>query len=320
MGLRLSQISSLTGVKRHTLNARVNNKFEKTDLERTNGNQIILKPEQIRTIISEEIINTPGKIIYIGNLKGGVGKTTLSYLLSDTLSEIGLKVCCIDLDVQSNLTNLLLDNNIERPVFYDLIDKNAKIENLPINVKENLDIIPSSLKNSLIEKALTIQAPKHHLSWFKRLCINYLRNTYDIIIVDTPPSLTTLNSVFSLSLNTTDNVIIPVNPEEFSIMGVQMFLEDIAEIRKSYEVDNEPQISIIMNRFFQNQRNNLEVLVKMSSLFDGSLSEVIIRDIARLREIINNKENIKDIKNGRDILETIYGLLIETKILKPIGE
>lgn len=320
MGLRLSQISSLTGVKRHTLNARVNNKLEKSDLERTSGNQIVLRPNQIKQIISEEMINTPGKIIYIGNLKGGVGKTTISYLLSDTLSELGLKVCCIDLDVQSNLTNLLLGNEAERPVFYDLIDKSAKIENLPINVKENLDIIPSSLKNSLIEKALTIQAPKHHLSWFKKLCINYLRSTYDVILVDTPPNLTTLNSVFSLSLNKTDSVVIPVNPEEFSIMGVQMFIEDIAEIRKSYEVEDEPQISIIMNRFFQNHRNNLEVLVKMSGLFDGSLSEIIIRDIARLREVINNKESIKDIKNGKDILETIHGLLVETNTLKAMGE
>ena len=320
MGLRLSQISSLTGIKRHTLNARVNNKLEKSNLERTSGNQIVLRPNQIKQIISEEMISTPGKIIYIGNLKGGVGKTTISYLLSDTLSELGLKVCCIDLDVQSNLTNLLLGNETERPVFYDLIDKSAKIENLPVNVKENLDIIPSSLKNSLIEKALTIQAPKHHLSWFKKLCINYLRSTYDVILVDTPPNLTTLNSVFSLSLNKTDNVVIPVNPEEFSIMGVQMFIEDIAEIRKSYEVEDEPQISIIMNRFFQNHRNNLEVLVKMSGLFDGSLSEIIIRDIARLREVINNKESIKDIKNGKDILETIHGLLVETNTLKAMGE
>ncbi|MED7789622.1 ParA family protein [Francisella sp. 19X1-34] len=316
----MSQISNLSGVKKHTLNARVNNKFEKQELERTNGNQIILNSEQVRNILSEELINDMGKIIYIGNLKGGVGKTTLSYLLSDTLSEIGLKVCCIDLDVQANLTNLFLNNDVERPVFYDLIDKNIKIEKLPIKVKENLDIIPSSLKNSLIEKALTIQAPKHHLSWFKKLCINYLRNTYDVIIVDTPPSLTTLNSVFSLSLIKTDNVIIPVNPEEFSIMGVQMFVEDIADIRKSYEIEDEPQISIIMNRFFQNQRNNLEVLVKMSKLFDGSLSEVIIRDIARLKEVINNKESIKDIKNGKDILDTIYGLLVETKIIKSAGE
>lgn len=316
MSLKLSQLSNITGIKRHTLNARVNNLFEKKDLERTNGNQILLSPSQIKKIIADEIISEKGKIIYIGNLKGGVGKTTISYLLSDTLSEIGLKVCCIDLDVQANLTNLFFDCNSEIPVFYDLIDGNAKISNLAIQVKEELDVIPSSLKNSLIEKALTVQSPKHHLTWFNKLCINYLRNTYDVILVDTPPNLTTLNSVFSLSLKKSDNILIPVNPEEFSIMGVQMFLEDIADIRESYQVKEEPKISIIMNRFFQNQRTNLEVLMKMNNMFSNSLSELIIKDSAKLREVINKREKIKDIKNAKDILDTIYGLLVETNILK----
>jgi len=316
MSLRLSQLSSVTGIKRHTLNARVNNLFKKTSLERTSGNQILLSSSQVKQVISDELSSVKGKIIYIGNLKGGVGKTTLSYLLADTLSEIGLKVCCIDLDVQANLTNLFLNSDSETPVFYDLIDGKEIINNLPVKVKEGLDIIPSSLKNSLIEKALTVQTPKHHLTWFNKLCINYLRKTYDVVLVDTPPNLTTLNSVFSLSLKESDNIIIPVNPEEFSIMGVQMFLEDIADIRESYQVTDEPKISIIMNRFFQNQRTNLEVLMKMNNMFSNSLSELIIKDSARLREAINNKENIKDIKNAKDILDTAHGLLVETNILK----
>jgi hypothetical protein len=58
----------------------------------------------------------------------------------------------------------------------------------------------------------------------------------------------------------------------------------------------------------------------MSNLFDGSLSEVIIRDIARLREVINNKENIKDIQKGKDILDTVHGLLVETNIIRTTGE
>jgi hypothetical protein len=56
--------------------------------------------------------------------------------------------------------------------------------------------------------------------------------------------------------------------------------------------------------------------MKMNNMFSNSLSELIIKDSARLREAINNKENIKDIKNAKDILDTAHGLLVETNILK----
>ena len=74
-----------------------------------------------------------------------------------------------------------------------------------------------------------MQKPRHHSSWFNSLCLDYLRQTYDIIIVDTPPSLSTINSVFCLCLKENDQIIIPVCPEGFSIMGVDMFLDDILE-------------------------------------------------------------------------------------------
>lgn len=320
--LRLAQIADLIGMKRHALNARLSNHFDKAVLNRTASNQILLNPNQVRELIDDKIIkeNNIGHILYIGNLKGGVGKTTLSYLLSTALNSIGIKTCIIDLDVQSNLTNQYLNNHDPKAVFYDLINGSHKLNELIIKVSDCLDIIPSSLKNSLIEKTLTVQKPKHYISWFNKLCINELRSKYEIIIVDTPPSLSTLNSVFTLCLNSTDHIIIPVNPEEFSIMGVQMFLEDVNEIRTSYQLDHQPIIKIIMNKFFQNQKTNLEVLIKMGKLFGDTLSDNVIKDSAKLREIINEKQKISDIKKGKEIYETIHDILIELNILKPSSD
>ena len=314
--LRLSQVSEITGVKRHALTARLKNLFENDDLERTSGNHILLKPEQTKKIIQNELIYTPGKIIYIGNLKGGVGKTTISYLLADSLSSLGLKVCAIDLDVQANLTSQFVNIQAEQPVFVDVISEELKIEDVILNVKNNLDIIPSSLRNSLIQKVLSMQTPKHHLSWFNNLCLDKLRSNYDVVIVDTPPSLTTLNSVFCLCLTNSDSIVVPVNPEEFSIMGVQMFLEDVNDIRNSYSVENETQVLIMMNKFFQNQKTNLEVLVKMGSIYGENFCDSIIKDSARLREAMNEKVAISDLKRGKEIYETINQMLTALKIIK----
>jgi len=315
--LRLPQLAAIAGLKRHTLNARVKTAFSE-GLHRNSANQILLAPLQVKRLIEDRLTNKPGKIIYIGNLKGGVGKTTLSYLISNTTASLGLKTCVIDLDVQSNLTRQYVNINTDQPVFYDVIDNNKNIQEVILPVSEMLHIIPSSLKNSLIQKALSMQAPKHHLSWFNDICLDYLRENYDVVIVDTPPHLTTLNSVFCLCLTDNDHIAIPVCAEDFSMMGVQMFLDDILDIRRSYGIETTTKVSIIMNRFFQSQKNNLEMLVKMGQSYGDMLSETIIRDNAKVREIINNKTTIGDIKQGKELYEVISNLLQEFNILRQV--
>lgn len=315
--LRLSQISNLTGLKRHALNARVKTLFKDEELTRSPGNQILLKSSQIKQVMHDKINEDSGKVIYIGNLKGGVGKTTISYLLIKILSSFGLKICAIDLDVQSNLTSQFIALKPDQPVFFDIIDnKKCKLSDIIISLSDTLDLIPSSLKNSLIQKSLSMQAPKHHLDWFNNLCLEELRLNYNIIIVDTPPHLTTLNSVFCLCLKNNDHIVIPACADEFSIMGVEMFLEDILSIRASYKVNSNPKISIIMNRFFQNQKNNLEMLVKIGQQYEGMLSEMIIRDSAKIREVVNNKMLLIDIKQGKELYEIMSALLTEFNVLK----
>ncbi len=314
--LSLSQLSDLTGVKRHTLNARLKSNVEESELVRTPANHIALKPDQTKIIINPEMcFNQDSKVIFIGNLKGGVGKTTIAYLLCITLASLGLKTCAIDLDVQANLTNQFIETNPNNAVFLDLIENKVNIDELPIEIEENLSLIPSSLKNGLIQKALTMQSPKHHVSWLNKLCLNYLRENYDVIIVDTPPSLSTLNSVFCLCLNQNDSVLIPVAPEEFSILGVQMFLDDINEIRNSYGIEEDMNIKIIMNRFFQTQKSNLEILVKMTEMYGELFSGVILRDISKIRELMNKKLSIAELKGGKDIYEFMQGLLKDLNLI-----
>jgi chromosome partitioning protein len=318
INLRLSQLSLLIGLKRHAINARIKATYSNDELIRSASNQILLNPVQIKEIIKDRLNDNKGKIIYIGNLKGGVGKTTIAYLITNILSTIGLKVCAIDLDVQSNFTKQYLNIDVNQPVFFDVVDNKLDIKDVVLSLSPTLDFIPSSLKNSLIQKALSMQAPKHHLTWFNSLCINYLRSIYDVIIVDTPPHLTTLNSVFCLCLGDNDHIAIPACAEDFSIMGVQMFLEDILSIRESYNITSNPKISIIINRFFQNQKTNLEMLLKMGQEYGDMLSEIIIKDSAKIREIVNNKILLSGIKHGKEVFEIISNLLQEFGILKRI--
>jgi len=316
MTIRLPQLAMLTGIKRHTLNARAKNILSANEIERNRANQITLNPSQINKILQNDIYKSKCRIIYIGNLKGGVGKTALSYILCETLSNLGFKTCAIDLDVQANLTSQYLKPNSEKKVFLDLIEKLSTLEETITNLRPYLDIIPSSLKNSLIEKCLTMQQPKHYLTWLNDLCLNNLREIYDFIVVDTPPHLTTLNSVFCLCLEQQDTLLIPVSPDEFSLLGVNMFLDDVFEIRKSYRVIEQVNIKIVMNRFFQTQRSNLEALIKMNQQYGELFSNVILKDYSKIREIIENKSGIMNIKSGKEIYTFIANLLKELNIIK----
>jgi len=313
--LRFSHVSNLIGVKRHTLTARANKLF-KNELTKTPTNQVILYPEQVMEIISENITIPKGKILFVGNLKGGVGKTTLTYLSVISLASLGFKVLAIDLDIQANLTKLFYTNSSpEDLVFYDIIARKCKATDAIKTIDKNLHLLPSSLKNGLIEKEFSMQSPKHYLSWFNKIALNTLRSNYDVIVVDTPPQLSNINSVFCLCLTDNDHIVIPAIADNFSIMGIDMFLKDVIEIRNDYNIKKDVNISIILNRFFQAQKNNLEMLMKFGQKYEGMVSEVVIRDNVKIKETINNKSYIPGIKNNKEVLNTMSNLLTEFNIL-----
>ena len=98
--VKIAQLSKITELKRHTLSARINSHFSKTEIRRNSANQILLSPSQVLSVIRDRIVETSlGKFIMIGNLKGGVGKTTISYILTESLRLLGFRICCIDLDI-----------------------------------------------------------------------------------------------------------------------------------------------------------------------------------------------------------------------------
>ena len=315
--IRISQLAAILGIKKHTLNARIKSVFKDNELERSKGNHILLSPQQVKKIIYEdEILREKGKIIYVGNLKGGVGKTSIAYILISILKLLGYKVCGIDLDIQGNLTNQFIKIDDSNPVFFDIIENQVRVQDTIINLSSNLSIIPSSLKNSLMHKATSLEKPKHYITWFNSICLNYLRSTFDVIVVDTPPNLSTINSVFCLCLKNNDQILIPVSPDDFSIMGVKMFLQDIYEIRKSYDVVEDINISILMNKFSQNQTNNLQMLVKINDEYQDALSDMVIKEHSKLNELVNNRIDFTDIKKGNELYEIINSLLQEVKIIK----
>ena len=145
-----------------------------------------------------------GIIISLLNHKGGVGKTTSTINIGAGLVELGKKVLLIDLDPQANLT-LSLGIPRQRVTIYEALRGESEPE--PYTVRENLDVITSSLDLSGAEMELINEAGREYIL---REMFEPLTEIYDYIIIDCPPSLglLTLNA-----LTSSQYVIIPLQTE-----------------------------------------------------------------------------------------------------------
>ena len=151
-----------------------------------------------------------GRIIAIANQKGGVGKTTTSINLSACLAELGKKVLVIDLDPQGNTTSGFgIDKEEMDNTVYELMlgecsirESMTKVENI-----EHLSLIPSNVNLAGAEIELLGINEKEYIL---KNAVDYIRDDYDFIIIDCPPSL---NMLTVNAMTTADSILVPIQCE-----------------------------------------------------------------------------------------------------------
>ncbi len=169
-----------------------------------------------------------GKIIAIANQKGGVGKTTTSVNLGAGLAQVGKKVLLVDIDAQGNATTGVgIEKSELDQCIYNVLVEDADVQGvIQKTATENLDVLPATIQlaGAEIELVPTI-------SW-KYVCkraLQPVRDEYDYIIIDCPPSLglLTINA-----LTAADSVIIPVQCEYYALEGLSQLLNTVRLVQK----------------------------------------------------------------------------------------
>ncbi|OED36604.1 hypothetical protein AB834_02915 [PVC group bacterium (ex Bugula neritina AB1)] len=176
-------------------------------------------------------------------LKGGTGKTTITNSIAFRASLYGLKVLCIDIDHQANLTRSFnVNTDHKKNILLDVIKDGVPIEDAIIPVVSGVDLIPSSIRNAVLDTMLVVN--KEPLDHVYKDHIDSLKEKYDLILIDCPPSI---GQSVDASILSSDLTITPINPDEFSIEALKFNFNELKSLGKKYHKDL--KIKIIFNKF-----------------------------------------------------------------------
>jgi chromosome partitioning protein len=165
-----------------------------------------------------------GRAIAIANQKGGVGKTTTAINLSSCLAEAGKKVLVIDMDPQGNCTSGFgINKNELENTLYELIIGECTLRESIMEVEgiDNIRIIPSNVNLAGAEIDLLDLNDREYILKNE---IDYIRDDYDFIIIDCPPSL---NMLTVNALTTADTVLVPIQCEYYALEGISQLMNTI---------------------------------------------------------------------------------------------
>ena len=220
-----------------------------------------------------------GRIIAIANQKGGVGKTTTSTNLSACLAEVNKKVLLVDIDPQGNATSGVgIDkNNLEKTVYDMIIDECTLEECIIREALENLDVLPSNVNLSGAEIDLIGIEDREYIL---KKNIDKVKDNYDFIIIDCPPSL---NMLTVNAMTTADTVLVPIQCEYYALEGLSQLIHTINLVKERLNPSLEIE-GVVFTMYDARTNLSLEVVENVKNNLKQSIYKTIIPRNVRLAE------------------------------------
>jgi chromosome partitioning protein len=220
-----------------------------------------------------------GKTIVVANQKGGVGKTTTVVNLSAYIAEAGKKTLVIDLDSQGNsCSGLGVSKEDKERGLYEALIGSADVKNITVPTQvSNLFVVPSNINLSGAQVEM-VDLPKREFKL--RDVVDEIRNEYDYILIDSPPSLglLTINGLVAA-----DAVIIPIQCEYYALEGLSQLLKTINLVKQ--RLNHELKIEGVLLTMYDTRTNlSRQVVEEIVSYFKSKVYKTIIPRNIRLAE------------------------------------
>ena len=220
-----------------------------------------------------------GKIIAICNQKGGTGKTTSAVNISSTLAVANKKVLLLDIDPQGNATTGLgIDSKDLTSSVYQVFLEQAKIQDVAIaTAVTNLTLIPSHLDLTGAEVELVGAMGREYRL---KKALETIRNNYDYIFIDCPPSLglLTINA-----LTAADSLLIPMQCEYYALVGLSLLARTMDLVKDNLNPDLEIEGVLLTMADYRTNLTN-EVIDEARSYFKHKVYQTVIPRNIKLSE------------------------------------
>ncbi len=230
-----------------------------------------------------------GRMIAIGNQKGGVGKTTTTVNLGAALAFQGKKVLIIDMDSQGNATSGLgIERaDVKQSVYEVLVDQIEATGAILPTSRENLWILPSTLQ--LAGAEIELATADYRESRLKQ-AIEPIKADYDYILVDCPPSLGQLSlNAFTAS----DTILIPVQCEYYALEGLSQLLNTIRLVQRTYNKNFRIE-GVLLTMLDARTNLGYEVVEEVRKYFQEKVYRTIITRNVRLSEAPSYGQSVID--------------------------
>lgn len=266
-------------------------------------------PEETRKLLIKRRHVFQRKTISFQMLKGGCSKTTTALNVGIRANMYGARVLLIDLDQQANLSFSFGLEDPDAPVWIDLAEDSCTIEDIIVKVTPTLHVIPSNLNNSLLDKTLLSGTKNISKAISKHL--SRVTGEYDLILIDTAPNLSAINTAAACA---SDTVILPVTPDKFAFSGLSKTLNDLESIKDEFRASFATKV--LFTKFDGRETASHELLKLCLANHSNSMLKAFIRVSSDIKNTIRSRRTIFSRKTTA---KEDYDLLTREVLLPAVG-
>ncbi|MBN1492637.1 MAG: AAA family ATPase [Candidatus Omnitrophica bacterium] len=254
------------------------------------------------------------RAISVVNQKGGCGKTTTSVNVAACLAFLGKKVLVVDMDSQAHSTlSLGVDPDELKISMFDVLDpenETTLMRDVIVPIEENLDLAPSQTILSVIEQKLAgLKGRERQL----QLALAPLKENYDFILIDCPPSISILT--FN-ALCAADDVLVPVEPSYLSVHGLKKLMETIDLVNEVTERPEPLKVKALITLFDKRTSYAKKMSEQIREMFACKVFMTPIRKNVKLQEAAEHGTSIVRFNRDSHGFEDYIGVTMEILEIK----
>jgi chromosome partitioning protein len=277
--LSTTDLAKLVGLEPGQVIAEIESKFG------VQPSRLWLAPTIVRRYLSLKNRTIPSRVVSFQMLKGGVAKTTSALNFGLRAAQYGARVLFVDLDQQANLTFALGVDSEEIPVFIDVVERKKGVEEVLLSIDQGIDLLPSSLNNSVLDRVLM----NGQRNWSQAVVqvLKEIRARYDLVIIDTAPQLSAINTAVTCA---SDTVVLPVNPDKFSLLGLRKTIAELEMIREDFSLNF--HLKVLFTRFDSRESASREILSQCIDSFEDLLIKTYVRSSSDVKNTIRGAKTL----------------------------